>query len=82
MRGQAAPAIVHDISQVDLCPDLPAAAQAKVRSLLRLHEDVFEGRQITMPKPFQAEPVELKFNALRVKICEIQKLSRCSWLSS
>jgi hypothetical protein len=37
-----------------------AAIQAKVRALLG-HEGVFEGRQVTMPKPFQAEPVELKF---------------------
>jgi hypothetical protein len=59
--GQAAPAITHDISQIDVCLDLPAAAQARIRILLQQHEGVFEGRQITMPKPFQAEPVELKF---------------------
>ncbi len=60
-EGQAAPAVVHDITQVDVCPDLPAKMQAKVRDLLQQYEDVFEGRQVTMPKPFQAEPVELKF---------------------
>ena len=60
-EGQAAPAVAYEISQVDVNPDLPAAIQAKVRALLRRHEGVFEGRQVTMPKPFQAEPVELKF---------------------
>jgi hypothetical protein len=60
-EGQAAPAVVHDISQVDVCPDLPARVQAKVRALLREYQSVFEGRQVTMPKPFQAETVELKF---------------------
>ncbi len=60
-EGQAAPAIEHDITQVDVCPDLPAIVQAKVRELLREFADVFEGRQITMPKPFQAKPIQLKF---------------------
>jgi hypothetical protein len=59
--GQAAPSINHDIDQVDVCSDLPALEQAQVRCLLRKYEGVFEGRQITMPKPFSAEPVELKF---------------------
>ncbi len=62
-EGNAAPAVCHDITQVDVCPDLPAIIQAKVRSLLRKHEGVFEGRQVTMPKPFSAEPVTLKFVA-------------------
>jgi hypothetical protein len=60
-EGQAAPAVVHDITQVDVYPDLPAVVQAKVQNLLRQYEGVFEGRQVTMPKPFQADPVELKF---------------------
>ncbi len=34
-EGQAAPVVVHDITQVDVCPDLPARVQAKVRALLR-----------------------------------------------
>jgi hypothetical protein len=58
-EGNVSPAVCHDITQVDVCADLPALVQAKVRSLLRL-EGVFE-RQITMPKPFSAEPIELKF---------------------
>jgi hypothetical protein len=58
--GIAAP-INDDVKQIDVCPDLPALVQTKVRNLLRKHECVFEGRQVTMPKPFSAEPVELKF---------------------
>ncbi len=60
-EGQAAPAVSFGISKVDVNPDLPAAVKAKVRALLRRYEGVFEGRQVTMPKPFQAEPVQLKF---------------------
>jgi hypothetical protein len=60
-EGQAAPAVAHDITKVDVSPDLPAAMQARVRVLLRQYEDVFEGRQVTMPKPFQADPIHLKF---------------------
>jgi hypothetical protein len=59
--GIAAPPINDDVEQIDVCPDLPASVQAKVRNLLRKHEGVFEGRQVTMPKPFSAEQVELKF---------------------
>jgi hypothetical protein len=60
-EGQAVTPVVHDITQVDVCPDIPANVQAKLRVLLRKHESVFEGRQVTMPKPFQAEPIQLKF---------------------
>ncbi len=60
-EGQAAPAVSYDISKVDINPDLPAMIQVKVRVLLRQHEGVFEGRQVTMPKRFQAEPIQLKF---------------------
>jgi hypothetical protein len=60
-EGNVAPAVCHDITQVDVCPDLPTLIQAKVRTLLKKYEGVFEGRQVTMPKPFSAEPVELKF---------------------
>ncbi len=60
-EGQATPAIAHDITKVDVNPDLPAAMQARVRVLLHQYEDVFEGRQVTMPKPFQADPIHLKF---------------------
>jgi hypothetical protein len=60
-EGQAVTPIVHDITQVDICPDIPANVQAKLRVLLRKHEAVFESRQVTMPKPFQAEPIQLKF---------------------
>jgi hypothetical protein len=60
-QGQVVPAVVHNITQVDVCSDLPAQVQAKVHALLRQYQGVFEGQQVTMPKPFQAEPVELKF---------------------
>jgi hypothetical protein len=29
--------------------------------LLNRYKHVFEGRQVTLPKPFAAEPIELKF---------------------
>jgi hypothetical protein len=40
---------------------LPSIKQTYIRRLLREYECVLEGRQITMPKPFSAEPVEIKF---------------------
>jgi hypothetical protein len=36
-EGQAVTPIVHDITQVDVCPDIPANVQARLRVLLRKH---------------------------------------------
>ena len=49
------------INRLRFCGLKVSAIQAQVRALLRRYEGVFEGRQVTMPKPVQVEPVELKF---------------------
>jgi hypothetical protein len=60
-EGKSVEDIVHDIETVDVCPDLTPQTRARVRTLLSRYEHVFEGRQTTLPKPFAAEPIELKF---------------------
>jgi hypothetical protein len=52
-----------DINEVDVCPSLPEDMKAKVRELISRYADVFAGHQNSLPKPFAAEPVELKFVA-------------------
>jgi hypothetical protein len=53
--------VPFDINEVQICPDLPEDLKSRVRALLREYEDVFAGEQDSLPKPFAAEPVELKF---------------------
>ncbi len=53
--------IERDIETVDICPDLTPKTGAHIRTLLKRYEHVFEGGQTTLPKPFAAEPIELKF---------------------
>jgi hypothetical protein len=59
--GESVDDIVHDIEAVDICPDLTPQTCARVRTLLNRYEHVFGGRQTPLPKPFAAEPIELKF---------------------
>ena len=53
--------VSFDIQEVQISPDLPEDLKSRVRALLREYEDVFAGEQDSLPKPFAAEPVELKF---------------------
>jgi hypothetical protein len=53
--------VSFDIDEVQVNPDLPADLKERVRALLKEYEDVFAGEQDSLPKPFAAEPVELKF---------------------
>jgi hypothetical protein len=53
--------VSFDVNEVDVNPELPDALQARVRGLLKQYEDVFAGLQDSRPKPFAADPVELKF---------------------
>jgi hypothetical protein len=55
--------VSFDINEVDVCPSLPKDVQARVRKLVAQYADVFAGQQNSLPKPFAAEPVELKFVA-------------------
>jgi hypothetical protein len=53
--------VSFDVTEVDVNPELPDAIQTRVRGLLKQYEDVFAGLQDSLPKPFAADPVELKF---------------------
>jgi hypothetical protein len=53
--------VSFDITEIDICPTLPAAMQTRVRALVEAHADVFAGHQNSLPKPFATDPVELKF---------------------
>jgi hypothetical protein len=53
--------VSFDIDEVKISPDLPEDIKRKVRLLIADYEDVFAGEQDSLPKPFAAEPVELKF---------------------
>jgi hypothetical protein len=53
--------VSFDVSEVQVNPEIPDAMQAKIRSLLDEYSDVFAGEQDSLPKPFAAEPVTLKF---------------------
>ena len=50
-----------DIANIDVCPDLPPPVQARLRDIIARHSACFEGQQDTLPKPFDAPPVELNF---------------------
>ncbi len=55
------PKVSFDIDEVQFNPDLSEDLKGRVRALLKEYEDVFAGEQDSLPKPFAAEPVELKF---------------------
>jgi hypothetical protein len=53
--------VSFDVSEVQINPEIPDAMQGKIRDLLAEYSDVFAGEQDSLPKPFAADPVELKF---------------------
>ncbi len=53
--------VSFDVSEVYVDPELPEAFQTRVRGLLKQYEDVFAEQLDSLPKPFAANPVELKF---------------------
>jgi hypothetical protein len=53
--------VSFDVAEVDICPAIPEAMIKKVRALLAEYSEVFAGQQNSLPKPFVADPVELKF---------------------
>ncbi len=55
--------VSFDINEVDVCPTIPKEMQARVRALVAEYAEVFAGQQNSLPKPFAADPVELKFVA-------------------
>jgi hypothetical protein len=55
--------VSFDINKLDVCPAMPEVMQVRVRALLAEYAEVFAGQQNSLPKPFAADPVELKFVA-------------------
>ncbi len=53
--------VSFDINEVALSPNLPKDILSEVRALLVEFQDVFAGELSSLPKPFAADPVELKF---------------------
>ncbi len=53
--------VSFDISELDINPAMPESMQGRVRALLAEYAEVFAGQQNSLPKPFAADPVELKF---------------------
>jgi hypothetical protein len=59
--GQSVDSIQDDVEIIDVNPGLCARTKERVQAVLKRYESVFEGKQVTLPKPFATEPVELKF---------------------
>jgi hypothetical protein len=59
--GKTVTSVPSSISEVDINPALPVEVQNRVRQMLQQHEHVFAGELDTLPKPFAAENVTLKF---------------------
>ncbi len=60
-EAQEVAKVSFDINKVSLSPDLPDDIMSEVRALLVEFKDVFAGELSSLPKPFAADPVELKF---------------------
>ena len=61
--GQSVDTKPFDIASIDICPDLPAPIQARIRAFIQAHAVVFQGSAATLPKPFDVEPIVLKFKS-------------------
>jgi transposase InsO family protein len=50
-----------NIDSIDVHPDLPPHIQSRLRAIIKKHAACFEGQAGTLPKPFDAPPIELNF---------------------
>jgi hypothetical protein len=50
-----------DLEAIEINPDLPPAIISRVKGIIRQHAAVFGSSSGTLPKPFDAAPVELNF---------------------
>ncbi len=53
--------VPSSLTEVDINPALPPEVQERIRRMLHQYEHVFAGELDTLPKPFAAENVTLKF---------------------
>jgi hypothetical protein len=59
--GESIESKPFDIANVDIYVDLPDAIHDRINAALHKFHVVFEGTENTLPKPFNADPIELKF---------------------
>ena len=50
-----------DIKAIEVCTSLPEIRCSTIWDVIEEHEAAFEGANNTLPKPFNTEPIELKF---------------------
>ena len=60
-EGRTVSSVPSSIDEVDINPDLPANVRERVGQLIAEYAHVFAGELDTLPKPFAADTVTLKF---------------------
>jgi hypothetical protein len=50
-----------DIEAILICPDLTSDQRRRMKAVILKYAKVFEGHENSLPKPFAAEPITLKF---------------------
>ncbi len=50
-----------DLEAILICPDLTPDQKSRVKAVIVKYAKVFEGHENSLPKPFAAEPITLKF---------------------
>jgi hypothetical protein len=50
-----------DLEAILICPDLTPHQKSQVKAVIVKYAKVFEGHENSLPKPFAAEPITLKF---------------------
>jgi hypothetical protein len=60
-EGESVDTTPFDPNDIDINPELPQPFIDKVKAAIKEHMSAFEGHNNTLPKPFDAPPVELKF---------------------
>ena len=50
-----------DIESIKICDHLSDDEISRVKAVIRAHAHVFEGHENSLPKPFNTEPITLKF---------------------
>jgi hypothetical protein len=62
--GQSIDTKPFDIASIDVRPDLPEWALARIRDAISDNAVVFRGSAATLPKPFDVDPIALKFKSV------------------
>jgi len=60
-EGQSVDTRPFDVALIDINPDLNKAVLERAHIIIKRFAKVFEGAANTLPKPFDAPPIELQF---------------------